>query len=69
MLQLLEGWALFQGLPSAEAGQFTTYSSACGELVEEPVERPSAAIWPHQLHHRGGDTHQIGSTCGYVLPQ
>jgi hypothetical protein len=63
--KLWEGWTLCQGLPLAEVGQFTMYSSSCGK----PTERPSTTIWPCQLHRCGGDTHRRGSTCGYVHPQ
>jgi hypothetical protein len=69
MLQLWKGWSLCQGLPPAEAEQLTTYPSACGESVEGPAERPSTTILLCQLHHRGGDTHGRGSTCGYILSQ
>jgi hypothetical protein len=69
VLQLREGWEICQGLPTAETGQFATYSSTCGEPVEEPVEKRNTMIWPCQLHHYGGDTHGRGSTCGYILPQ
>jgi hypothetical protein len=69
VLQLWKSWAFRQGLPPAEIEQLTTHSSACGESTKGPVERPSTAIWPRQLHHRGGDTHGGGSTCGFVLSQ
>jgi hypothetical protein len=61
MLQLWEGWALRQGMSPAMAGQLFSYPSTYGYPVEEPVKRPSAAFWSHQLHHRGGDTHGRGS--------
>jgi hypothetical protein len=42
--QLRESWALCQELLLAKAGQFTTYSSACGEPSEESAERSSTVI-------------------------
>jgi hypothetical protein len=55
VLQLWEGRALCQGLRPSKAGKLTSYSSTSGQPVEEPVEGLSAAIWPCQLHYRGGE--------------
>jgi hypothetical protein len=64
VLQLWEGWALCQGLPPAKAGKLTLYNGTNGQPTEEPAKEPSAAIWPCQLHYRGGDTHGRGSLLG-----
>jgi hypothetical protein len=50
-------------MSSIKANQLSTYSSTDGNSIEEPAERPSAVIWPCQLHHRG-DTHGGGSSWG-----
>jgi hypothetical protein len=50
---------------ACQGSQFTSYSSTDDHPAEVPAEGPSAAIWPRQLHHRGGDTHGRGSSYGY----
>jgi hypothetical protein len=65
MLQLWENRPFHEGLLPAQAGKLTASSSTFGE----PAQGPSTLVWPHQLHHHGGDTHGRGSTCGCVLPQ
>jgi hypothetical protein len=56
MLQLWEGWARCQGLPSVEAEQLTSYANASGEPAEGLSEGPNTAVWPCQLHHHGGES-------------
>jgi hypothetical protein len=53
----------------SEARQLIVSSGNHGESAEWSTEEPNTTVWPHQLHHYGGNTHGRGSASGNILPQ